>query len=76
MVRVSDENGSLDVRRPVTVEELERWVSFGARWRLVEITDRRAVVDLCQCTGELEEQRESSDPRVLEYLRSHLTADA
>jgi hypothetical protein len=50
-------------------------VVFGARWRLVEITDRRAVVDLCQCTGELEEQRESSDPLVLEYLRSHPPVD-
>ena len=68
-------NGSLDVRRPLTVEELERWVVFGARWRLVEITDRRAVVDLCQCPGELEEQRESSDPLVLEYLRSHPPVD-
>jgi len=64
-----------DVRRPLTVEELERWVVFGARWRLVEISDRRAVVDLCQCTGELEEQRESSDPLVLEYLRSHPPVD-
>lgn len=60
----------------LTVEELERWVAFGATWRVVEMSERGAVVDLCQCTGELVEQRESSDPLVLEYLRDHPTADA
>jgi hypothetical protein len=59
------------VTRPLTVDELERWESFGATWRLVEISDRRAVVDLCQCTGELVEQRGASDPLVLDYLRGH-----
>lgn len=58
------------MRRPLTVDELERWVSFGATWRLVELSDRRAIVDLHQCTGELVERRESSDPVVLEYLQS------
>jgi hypothetical protein len=62
--------------RPLRVEELERWVAFGATWRLVEISGDRAIVDLCQCTGELVEQRGSSDPRVLEYLLSHPPADA
>jgi hypothetical protein len=55
--------------RPLGVEELERWVLFGATWRLVQITDSRAIVDLCQCTGELVERRVASDPVVLEYLR-------
>jgi hypothetical protein len=64
------------VRSPLTVEELEHWVAFGARWRLVEITHGRAVVHLCQCTGELVEQRSSTDPVVLEYLRNHPPADA
>jgi hypothetical protein len=64
-----------DGGRPLTVQDLERWVSFGAAWRLAEISDRRAVVDLCQCTGELVERRESSDPMVLEYLRNHRAAD-
>jgi hypothetical protein len=63
------------VTRPLTVDELERWESFGATWRLVEISDRRAVVDLCQCTGELVEQRGASDPSVLAYLRSRSPAD-
>src|ERR1700744_2921516 len=63
-VRSPGEIGSLDVSPPPTVEELERWVAFGATWRLVEISDRGALVDLCQCTGELVEQRGSKDPIV------------
>lgn len=60
--------------RPLTVEELERWVAFGATWRVVEISDRGALVDLCQCTGEVEEQRVANDPAVLKYLRDHRAA--
>jgi hypothetical protein len=59
------------VRQPLTVDDLERWVTFGARWHLVEISERRAVVDLCQCTGEFVERRDASEPEVIEYLRSH-----
>jgi hypothetical protein len=60
----------------VTVEELERWTLFGATWRVAEITEDRAVVDLCQCTGEVEMRRVVSDPGVLEYVRRQLEADA
>jgi hypothetical protein len=62
--------------RPVTVEQLERWVASGATWRVVEISDRRALVDLCQCTGDLEEQRVANDPVVVQYLREHRAASA
>jgi hypothetical protein len=55
--------------RSLSVEELERWVLFGATWRLVQTTEGCAIVDLCQCTGELVERRVASDPAVLEYLR-------
>jgi hypothetical protein len=57
------------------VDELEHWAAFGAMWRLIEISDRRAVVDMCQCTGELVERRVSNDPGVLKYLGDHLSAD-
>jgi hypothetical protein len=60
---------------PLTVDELVRWTSFGATWRLVEISDQHAVVDLCQCTGELVERRDSSDPLLVAYVRSHRPAD-
>ncbi|MFZ0088183.1 MAG: hypothetical protein WAL63_01660 [Solirubrobacteraceae bacterium] len=60
----------------LTVAELEHWVAFGATWRLVEISDTRAIVDMCQCTGEFVEQRASNDPIVLEYLRNQPPPDA
>jgi hypothetical protein len=56
---------------PVTIEELEDWVLFGATWRAIEITDERAIVELCQCTGELVERRETADAGMIEYLRMH-----
>jgi hypothetical protein len=55
---------------PLTVAALERWVLFGARWRLVELAEDRAVVELCTCTGTLVERRETREPAVIEYLRA------
>ena len=37
---------------PLTVEELERWTSFGAQWRAVSVSEQQAIVDLCSCSGE------------------------
>ncbi len=54
----------------LTVEHLERWVSAGAHWRVVQVTHDHAVVDLCACTGEPVERRQSSDPAVIGYLRT------
>jgi hypothetical protein len=54
----------------LTVDDLVRWVQFGAHWRLVDLSDERAVVDLCACTGETVERRESDDPEVVRYVRS------
>jgi hypothetical protein len=65
---------SVGLIRPLTIEELERWATFGATWRVVEISDRRAIVDMCQCTGELEARRVAIDPLVLEYLRNQPTS--
>jgi hypothetical protein len=62
---------SAEAVRPLTIEELERWVAFGARWRPVQISDDRAVVELCQCTGELVEQRATSDAVTIAYLRDN-----
>jgi hypothetical protein len=54
----------------LTVEYLERWVLSGAHWRVVELTDQRACVDLCACTGEPVERLQSADPTVIGYLRA------
>jgi hypothetical protein len=54
----------------LTIDRLERWVLFGAHWRVVNIANEHAVVDLCACTGELVERVESGDAEVIEYLRT------
>jgi hypothetical protein len=57
--------------RPLTIAELEQWVAFGARWRPEQIGEERAIIDLCQCTGELVERRTAVDPEVIAYVRAH-----
>jgi len=54
----------------VTIDALERWVQFGAHWRLVDLSHERAVVDLCAWTGETVERLESEDPELVRYVRS------
>ena len=54
----------------LTIDALERWVLFGAQWRIVDLSGQRAVVDLCTCTGELVERLQSDDPALIRYLRS------
>jgi hypothetical protein len=54
----------------ITLEHLDRWVLHGAHWRVVAITEQQVVVDLCACTGEPVERRQSDDPAVIDYLRA------
>jgi hypothetical protein len=62
---------------PVTIDDLEGWVLSGAQWRVVDISDKHAVVDMCSCTGEPMERVESADPAVIGYLRTaHPELDA
>jgi hypothetical protein len=56
--------------RSLTVDDLDRWVLFGAHWRLVELSDGLATVDLSACTGELIERRHSDDLALISYLRT------
>jgi hypothetical protein len=58
-------------RHPVTIEDLERWTDHGAAWRPFEVTDERAVIDLCSCTGEAMERVESDAPELIEFVRAH-----
>ncbi len=60
----------------LTIGRLERWVLFGAHWRVVELSPDHVVVDLCACTGELVESAECSDAAVIAYLRSAPTDQA
>jgi hypothetical protein len=51
------------------VADLERWRDHGATYRVLELRDERAVVQLCTCYGEPVELLESSEPELIAYLR-------
>ncbi len=57
--------------RPATIAELEDWTLNGAGWEPVELSERRAVVELCTCHGERVDLVESEDPEFIEYVRVH-----
>src|SRR3954463_3633059 len=50
-------------------EALQRWEDSGAVWRAVHVSDAKAIVDLCTCTGEPVDRIESSDPDLIRLLR-------
>ncbi|MDQ6776114.1 MAG: hypothetical protein M3071_07845 [Actinomycetota bacterium] len=54
----------------LTIDRLERWVLFGAQWRVVDISVGHAVVDFCTCAGMLVERLQTDDPAVIDYLRT------
>jgi hypothetical protein len=60
-----------DHPREVTVEDLERWEEHGATWRTLELSDERAVVELCTCYGEPVDRLQSVQPELIEFVRSH-----
>jgi hypothetical protein len=51
------------------VATLDRWCQSGAGYRVVHVSDQRAVVELLSCLGEPEDRIESGDPRLIERLR-------
>jgi hypothetical protein len=53
------------------IDVLTRWEDHGAVWRAVHVSDSRAVVDLCTCTGEPVDRLESDDPELIRFLREH-----
>lgn len=57
-------------REKLTIGELERWLQFGAHWRVLDISNAEAAVQFCTCTGEPLELRRTHDPAVIGYLRT------
>lgn len=57
------------------VAELERWADHGALWRVVHLSERWALVDLCTCYGERVERLESDDRELIEYLRGRESSE-
>ncbi len=55
----------------VTIEDLQRWSDGGAVWRALEVSDERAVIDLCSCTGEPMDRVQSDAPELIAYVRAH-----
>ena len=52
---------------PVTV--LERWLDHGAQYRVIELSSGRAVLELRTCHGEPVDRLESTDERLIRFLR-------
>jgi hypothetical protein len=57
------------LRPAITVDALVRWEEHGANWRAVEVSDRRAVVELCTCHGEPVDVLESDEPALIAFVR-------
>lgn len=52
------------------IDDLTRWTDWGGHWRVVEVCDRRVVVDLCACTGETMQRASSADPALIAYVQA------
>jgi hypothetical protein len=57
--------------RSITLDELERWVDHGATWRAVEVSEQRALVELCTCHGEPIDYVRGEAPELIEFVRLH-----
>jgi hypothetical protein len=57
-------------------DALRRWEEHGAMWRAVHVSDAKAIVELCTCTGEPVERIESDDPDLIRLLRRRPTSAA
>jgi hypothetical protein len=55
--------------RAAPVDVLASWEHNGATWRAVHVSDEKAIVDLCTCSGEPVDRIESEDPGLIAFLR-------
>ncbi len=69
--RERDDVSGERIRGQITVGDLQRWEEHGAQWRAVEISDQRAVVELCTCYGEPVDMVQSEAPELIEFVRAH-----
>jgi hypothetical protein len=53
----------------LTIDALERWVLFGAQWRIVELTEERAVVESARAPGSPSSAWNATTPGLIGYLR-------
>ena len=69
MAGVDDQTAPEPVRPGLSVADLERWVENGATWRAVEVSEERAVVELCTCYGEPVDLLAGETPELVAYVR-------
>ena len=51
-----------------TPDEITRWETFGGSWRITEVNNERAKVDLLRCDGsEVVETLESREPHFVHW---------
>jgi hypothetical protein len=58
------------VRDGLTIAELEDWELHGAMWRALSVTDERAVVELCSCSGEPMDVVAGESRELIEFVRA------
>ena len=58
------------MRSGLTIAELEDWELHGAVWRPLEVSDKRAVVELCSCSGEPMDVVVGETPELIEFVRA------
>jgi hypothetical protein len=57
------------------IATLERWEAHGATWRVLVLTEKLAVVELCTCYGTPVDQLRSNDPALLRFLSARASTD-
>jgi hypothetical protein len=63
------------MRPTLDIDALKQWEDNGATWHAIEVTDRRAVVELCTCYGEPVDRLEGDGPELIEFVRAHRESD-
>lgn len=58
------------MRPELSLADLKRWEEQGATWRAVEISDDRALIELCTCTAEPVDMLQGHEPELITYVRS------
>jgi hypothetical protein len=57
------------------IDALKQWEDSGATWRAIEVTDQRAVVELCTCYGEPVDVVQSEAPDLVAFIRARRAGD-
>ena len=55
----------------LTIDYLKSWEQHGATWRALQLTDNRAVVELCSCYGEAVDVIEGEGEELVSFIRTH-----